>query len=202
LASTDDTDIRWTYRRVVFDALLVSALVYVLVVPLGRFWVTGDPFVENGPHEAFQIIALLATASISVVHIHSSRARNFAGVALAIGSVAIMCCVREIQSCESEIPGGVMLCLPRLEKYLLTSGAALAFTVNAVLLVLRRPVLTRQLIHPRFSWPAVPFLLLFWFGREAEMTHLVVLEESAELTAYVLLLLCSINLASADLRRE
>lgn len=179
----------WPYPRILMDAIVSGVSVTIALAVLLRAYGMELPtfFVENGVHENVQT-AVLCTASIIAIlaAVRLRAAGRF--VAITTAFICLMFFVREIPSCHANMTSG---CLPRGMHKIVAIAGGIVLLQQAISMIRLSPLAFFRMIHPAFSWPLALVATLLVMGELFEKIDVLVLEETFELLAYMILLFSS-----------
>ncbi|TWT55106.1 hypothetical protein Pla22_27600 [Rubripirellula amarantea] len=200
--------VAWPYRRIFLHAMSIGGLIVAALVVWDQ--ATGGDSTslvrENGLLENAQIVLLGATTLVGLACLMRipSRLGKDAGfwryVTFAIVCVAMLGCVREIQSIG---PGDGFdgFGLPRFVKRIISGSTALALVVMTVVGAYRTRgqwLSFTRFANLGFLWPLLPFVGLFVGAEVSEELNWGFAEESVEVIAYSMMLVTTGWLLTTD----
>ncbi len=182
----------WPYRRFLFVSIPLSLLAIGLLHVFFPQRSLTLFFYETGPVENLQMVFLLITALLSLVAYLKIRVPLYSLLAVGMCAFSIFFFIREMPSCESLFPVlNPEICILRVIKRTITLSVAAALVVYSIYIYMRHRDLIPRLIHPRFSWPVLPFAICLLGSRISDEYDLFWLEETLELNAYAMMLVIS-----------
>ena len=190
---------RWPYPRIVLHAftLAILSLGSLMLIHLIAWSSESIDWIvrENGALENVQASILAAAFVGGLIAMTRTGVSRWRTIAVAISCIALAGWAREIQSTSSK-PLGVTepigFTLDRSFRHSLMACATVAVACRAVVAWVRHPEDRSLWFDRRFIWPIVPFVGCFVVSQVCEELHLIVAEETVEIMAYSMLLLCSI----------
>ncbi|MFN7091069.1 MAG: hypothetical protein ACK4P4_11010 [Allorhizobium sp.] len=178
---------RWYYKRIwlhgLLMALALSALIWASCSALGMS--RSEIFAENAAHEMAQSILLGFAAIIGgFAAVRCSGVSRYAALVTAL--ISYIGFVRETPACRGDV---VHFCMSSNTHGTLIAIGVILILIATLLVELRARGTVLNAIHPRVSWPLALVAVLIEGSQISDGLHLVVLEETLEIYAYVVLLL-------------
>ncbi|WP_141649958.1 hypothetical protein [Rhizobium sp. PDO1-076] len=189
----------WHDNRILINSLLVTSI----LVGMAVIWssITGASaeitFGENGPIELLQNVACVVAI---VFGVYSARRPSSLKGITAITTVyfALVFLTRETPSCGAP---EINFCVVRpTHTYVIVAATIVWLGMIAGIATSRLKDIFIA-IHPRTSWPLIVVFLSLVAGQIGEELHMMNVEETLELFAYILLAVCAVWLATQTQRQ-
>lgn len=196
---------RWPYRKVMRDSLLVTAVCcgglwaanYMLADSLSNQWLTG----ENGALESVQLLVLVCTAIAGCWALLRVKASSWQSIAVALVCVAVAGAAREIPSAVSQasLSDGAHqtaeatgFAISAAWKHGVIAVAVCVWLSRVAYAWLKFPEDRKLWFSPMFVWPAIPFASCFVLAELFERSKWVTAEEMVEVFGYTMMMTVAI----------